>query len=106
MTQFLDWKAGDKVVCVKRIVADVWAGEILPLVGAVYTIREIAVSVTDGQESVGIRLKEVVNAPRQYSNAFAEALWPIQAFRPVQTRKSDISIFTAMLHGAKRSVSA
>lgn len=103
---YLSWHVGMKVVCTKRIRADVWSGEILPLVGAVYTVREITVAVIDGQERVGVRLKEIVNEPRQYCDAFAEAIWAARAFRPLVTRKTSISIFTAMLHGIDQKVDA
>jgi hypothetical protein len=91
---YTSWHVGMKVVCVD----DEWRDFSVvnfpcPLVaGAVYTIRSI--QLTDGiyygsRKLLTVCLNEVRNP---YEAGFAAP-----RFRPVQTRKTDISIFTAML---------
>ncbi len=101
---YRDWHVGGKVVCVDGT----WgaSGAIqrhycpaLPSEGEVYTIRtiECRVVVRGQSPEVLIRLDEVRNpAPTG-----VEPLFFASKFRPVQPRATDISIFTALLTGAK-----
>lgn len=76
---------GQKVVCVKNnpepLGRDVWV-----VVGDVYTIAEVFTSW--GEESV-----RLVEAPAKVN----EPGWVGNWFRPVQEKKTDISIFTDLL---------
>ena len=108
---YLDWKVGDKVVCVKRINPAVRIpNAVYPHYQGVYTIREIRddnrkdgaltvlLSEIDNAHFIGVRLKGAFG--------YREPGFPHTGFRPVQTRKTSIAIFTAMLDSAKRSVRA
>jgi hypothetical protein len=66
-----------------------------PRKGEVYTVRTVEWANDVGSEA--IRLVEIVNIPRQYNNAFGELRFISKCFRPVVEKKTDISIFTAML---------
>lgn len=92
-------KVGDKVTPIAE-----WPNtrehdnEILPKFGEVYTIRSIEIDA-DGP---GIRLIEIVNQKQIYRDG-ASLLWcecnyAAAGFRPVEPRKTDISIFTGMLN--------
>lgn len=101
---YLDWKAGDKVVCIKT---GAWSitkmGETHPQYGEVYTIRYIAPSAETGR--LCIRLMEIVNPPCRRGGT-VETYYAADRFRKVQPRKTSIAIFTAMLDSTKRSVPA
>lgn len=100
MSQYLDWKVGDRVVCVD---ANVKGPFHKPLVkGRVYTIRKIlAHPKTD---DIGVTLDEIVNDI--HPTCGLERCYEIRRFRKVQPRKTDIGIFTAMLHSADQKVRA
>lgn len=96
------FRVGQKVVCVD---AD---GDFLPSgqieEGRVYTIREVGLTVTD---EGGLRLVEVdLSAPgyvgRHSRKPVRDNFYRASRFRPVVERKTDISIFTAMLTGTKK----
>jgi len=102
---YLDWHVGMKVVCLdiewpRHAAAVVAKGCRLPEPGRIYTIREIGVAQEDGK--VYVRLREIRN-PRITFKPWAagEPRFGARRFRPLQPRKTDISIFTAMLAGAK-----
>lgn len=82
------FRVGQKVVCVDVSNDDgkQWIGDDTPVVGEIYTVS--AVGLTE-RGKYGIQLVEL-RRPRR---------WGYQArrFRPVVERKTDISIFTAML---------
>ena len=103
MADYTHWHVGMKVVCVD----DVWRyidparpdpDDFIerPVAGHVYTIREVV-----GGEEPAVLLQEIRNQPLHYVNGIAEASFFCRRFRPVQTRKTDISIFTAMLSPQK-----
>lgn len=82
----LDWYVGMKVVCVDAE----HGGRPLLRKGRIYTIRHLE------PEFVGLQ------EPSTWSDeAGAEAGWFYSRFRPVQRRKTDISVFTAMLSKPK-----
>ena len=81
-----DAYVGQKVVCIKF--GQCWCGCIPPLLilNAVYTIKSIEYCF----DQVGIELIEI-STPTDHAGYSAG--W----FRPAQEKKTDISIFTAML---------
>ena len=103
---YLDWHVGMKVVCVKRVDPRIRVkGGRYPDYRGIYTIRQIR----DDKRKDGaltLLLHELDNSDFigvQIGNRYGylEPGFPHHGFRPLQTRKTDISIFTAMLHGAK-----
>lgn len=108
MTQYLDWKVGDKVVCIS-VPEDMGYGHQLPEIRRIYTIRQIGLGLAFG---VVVKLDEIRNQSRTYNSSkfgrtvTGEICFGARHFRPVQTRKTDISIFTAMLHDQRQKVPA
>lgn len=94
-----NFRVGQKVVCIggKRIGGH--GTEAIPEFGSVYTVREFG---ADG----GIRLVEIVNPPLAYIEGFFECTFAVESFRPVVERKTDISVFTALLTPSKSKVTA
>lgn len=90
---------GQKVCCVYINPQD---GETGPRarIGAVYTIAEIFASESDGEEM--LQFKEM----RFDGDLWFEPGWPARNFRPVVDRKTDISIFKAMLNPSKQGADA
>ncbi len=107
---YRDWHVGMKVVCIAPIQnRTAYGDELIPAVGHVYTIRLMGVCGWSG--TVTIYLSELVNPEREYdlpngSQIQGEPGFAAKHFRPVQPRKTDISIFTAMLTGKKQKVPA
>lgn len=99
----LDWHVGMKVVCVD----DEDHGRYSPwpsvggldglTVGAVYTIRKIG----EYRGLLGIWLCEIARNPWAGKE---EPPFSVRRFRPIQTRQTDISIFTQMLNPSKINV--
>jgi hypothetical protein len=96
-----NFHVGQKVVLVIDFAPEVRAtapsdGIILPALDTVYTIRDLA----EFQGEPLVFLNEIVNRPRFYLDAFAvlEQGFGAFRFRPVVERKTDISVFTAMLN--------
>jgi hypothetical protein len=81
-------KVGQKVVCVKSCAPKFeHRGELLPVVGEIYTVRDII----DCGDGIGLLLKEIVNKPNTYRSSrsngsivFAECLFNAKNFRPIQ----------------------
>lgn len=94
MTDYTSWHVGMKVVCVADDWEQVGGPERLPIKGEVYTIRSIA----PGPDGIYVMLVEIVNEPMHYRQGLCEMDFHADAFRPVQRRVTDISIFTAMLN--------
>ena len=96
---YRDWHVGMKVVCVKR---GEWSGgslaECVPAYGEVYTVR----TMEDTPEGLFLRLHELSN-PECFGTE--PQFWAVR-FRPVETRKTDISIFTSMLSPERGKVEA
>lgn len=109
-----NFHVGQKVVCVKDI-AELNTPEAMQLflsrggkvaeVNSVYTIRGIWIE-PHMSDSIGVFLEEIVNPPML--TAFGAFEFPMEAvcFRPVVERKTDISIFKAMLNPSKQKVQA
>lgn len=103
------FRVGQKVVCVD----DDWAswqvsdmrraGIASPVKGNIYTVR--SVEMMDGDAF--ILLSEIVNPIIVYSDiGRGEQGWDPVIFRPVVERKTDISIFKAMLNTTPETVGA
>jgi hypothetical protein len=85
------------------------AGVTFPDVGIVYTIRDVySDTFSNGEVVVGVHLVEILNDPRmKFSNGrIGEIGFSANCFRPIVVRKTDISIFKAMLNPSKEQVSA
>ena len=91
---------GQLVVCVNDTYpTNHLLGEIYPVRGVVYTIRELPYR----NNLHGLLLVEIVNEPRLYSDAFAEKAFDIRRFRPVvETRLDVFREMLAPVHGAKQ----
>lgn len=79
---------GDKVECVRQPVGG-YGCETVPVVGSVYTVREMTVA----DDGVGLRLVEIVNEQLLYRDGMAECSFNIHYFRPLRNRSADIEIF-------------
>jgi len=109
MTQF---HVGQKVVCVNasemdeapvgvRIVGDLDGLR----KGAIYTVRSIYIDHVWG--GACIRLHEIERRPLSFFNGqYFESGYDPSRFRPIIERKTDISIFRAMLNPQKTEVTA
>lgn len=98
MSEYRDWKTGDRVVCVYD------SGTPQLVVGRFYTIAEFDrtpgyCTAMGAACDFGILLREV--RPNAGKRSFA----PMR-FRKVQSRKTDISIFHSILNGHRISEDA
>jgi len=102
MSEYLDWKVGDQVVCVDAVEHDLekdneffeFHGSLDGLKeGEIYIIRDFYIDTFDSV--LCIRLNEIHRSFDDTINA--EAGYRIKRFRKVQKRKYDISVFQAML---------
>lgn len=107
--RYLDWHVGMKVVCVgcegtpkPKGFWQAWQkhwGIIKPQRREAYTIRDMRMG-SDGD--LRVRLVEIVNPVIEYNDAPPQEPWFFgRAFRPVQTRKTDISVFQQLLAPSK-----
>jgi hypothetical protein len=107
---YLDWKAGDKIVCIAEqakidAIHATLPGSVYPKSGSVYTIREVRDDspMTGGREQIVVLLSEIDNsgmigsAPLPGKRCFVEPGFNPKGFRPVQTRTTDISSLQALL---------
>jgi len=79
---------GDEVECIRQPVGG-YGCETVPVVGSVYTVREMMAF----DEGIGLRLVEIVNARLLYLNGVNECAFAINYFRPLRNRSTDIEIF-------------
>lgn len=97
---------GAKVVCVEPSPAASFYGwEKLPVVGEVYTIRDIV--FPDGGTPC-IRLDEISNAVSEYFYGPAECSFKIARFRPLisKTQEQDVALFEPLLNSKSVEVDA
>ncbi len=102
-----NFTVGQKVVLVRsfgdisslRAAVD---GVTLPVQGVTYTVREFDPDMSNGV--LCIRLVEVVNDIHAWDGL--EPSFEASLFRPVIQRKTDISVFKAMLNPSKEQVPA
>lgn len=108
-----NFQVGQKVVCVKpspleqrvlRMLASM--GCMMPSIGQTLTIRDVYVGSFKGQPEVFLKFHEIVNPPVHCRDVFREGGFIANRFRPVVERKTDISIFQAMLNKTPEQVPA
>jgi hypothetical protein len=93
----MTFRIGQKVVCIDngpnpKLKNNFWIGDI-PIVGNIYTISGFGFAEATNEEL--LVLVEIKNCSR---HGIGYSAW---RFRPVVERKTDISIFTAMLKPSK-----
>lgn len=92
---------GQRVVCVRtgrRSFDDCT----YPVVGGIYTVRDIYAPPLGVDGPTGLRFVEFVNPPKLFNGFAIEIAFWDRCFRPIQERKTDISIFTEMLTPTKQ----
>lgn len=102
-------KSGDKVVCVGEDHSNPPGIELLekithPEIGKIYTIKKIMSGIIGGD--IGVELEEMSNLMVRVKYYGAEfiaknVLFKPELFRPLQSRPTDISVFTDMLKRVK-----
>lgn len=98
----MTFHVGQKVVCVDA--GDIngfgcrWMDDDAPTVGSVYTVTSIHADCTGDTVFHLVEIPRGPIARRQWGES---AGYNVVRFRPVVERKTDISIFTAMLTGSK-----
>jgi hypothetical protein len=96
MSAYLDWKIGDRVVCIDDHVHNYAPGFFMIRRGTLYTIRRF--EACQIRNVIGINLHEM-RLPMFSDDV--EYGWLVRRFRKVETRKTDISCFEAILNGAR-----
>ena len=101
---YVDWKVGDKVVCVDDTLGNYSSWKVADecmdglVAGRVYTIRRVGVFAG----TLCVWLREIHRPLRgRLCRQFGEIGFAAARFRPVQTRKTDISVFTRILNNPK-----
>ncbi|WP_105430193.1 hypothetical protein [Neorhizobium sp. T6_25] len=102
------FQVGQKVVCVDDRFTCGWDRIVkTPVKGQVYTIRQLfTFKACTGPVVTIILLDEIVNPVRKWDAGVMEAGFVPRRFRPVVERKTDISIFTALLTSQPEQVPA
>lgn len=95
----MNFRIGQKVVCIKKSRDTPPVGEVQPCVGGIYTVRGIV--DWGGEWGVGLYLQEIHNSPINTNAGVVERTFSVRRFRPAVERKTDISIFTKMLNTTK-----
>lgn len=90
---------GMKVVCIRNDFEAV--GEVVPVVGTVYTVRDVELG-KGHRDRVFIRLVEIVNAPQLYDGGVRECSFDALGFRPLRNRSTDITLFKELVDEVKR----
>jgi hypothetical protein len=76
----------------------------LPVKGRIYTVRGFVVPCAGCPRTPGILLEEIINPPCAYiEGTFEPSFFPLH-FRPLTDRKTDISVFMAMLNETLETV--
>ena len=76
----------------------------LPVKSRVYTVRGFVVPYVGYPGTPGILLEEIINPPCPYfEGTFEPSFFPAH-FQPITDRKTDISVFTAMLNDIPEKV--
>ena len=86
---------GQEVICVQKTER---GPPRYPIVGQKYTIRGIFTDIQRPNLGVGLLLEEIINPP--HPRTLREWNFYSSRFRPIQKKKTDISIFTALLNPA------
>jgi hypothetical protein len=99
-SQFLDWKAGDRVVCVDDQWRDAGKWVECPLqAGRIYTIDGIGPGGGYYKGVFGTLAVSVKEVENPYTGSFAAA-----RFRKVVTRPTSIAIFEALLNPSEPEI--
>lgn len=69
-----------------------------PLLGHIYTVRALYTDPWGREPLFGIRVMEIVRETITHAGIVIELGWDRKEFRPIVTRKTDISVFTKMLN--------
>lgn len=88
----LDWKVGQQVVCIHRIVMAPLDGMVVPMVGGIYTIRSFSESVMG---EIGVRFEEIRNPKFDFGCVITEPSFSPSRFRPV--KETSIECFRKLL---------
>ncbi len=101
MTQ-CNFRVGQRVVCVRdaKDIIDHDPREAGPQKDSIYTVREVLLE----DDGFYLLFDEIRNQPRYYADGYGEVCWHHEGFRPVVDRKTDISIFKALLTPSKEKV--
>lgn len=104
MTDYTKWYVGMKVVFIvknngRNSNHGGYGNETDPVFGKIYTIRDLGIDELYGPT---LRLVEIVNPIQEYRTAAGiiinEEVWFVCSnFRPVEERKTDISIFKKLI---------
>lgn len=99
----MTFHVGQKVVCIEgefdQAALAISLGVALPTKGVIYTIRNFE----DRGDEPCLRLIEIVNPKiMHHGDIFDEPAYANDCFRPLVEKKTDISIFTAMLNQKQR----
>lgn len=102
---YLSWHVGMKGVCINNAnnPGFDWAPGEEPDLNRVYTIRSIHI---DEYGETIVRLNELDRTEQAKREWGPLVGYCAHRFRPVQTRKTDIGVFTAMLHDLHQKVDA
>lgn len=73
-------KVGDKIICIRNVENIFLRDESYPIVGGIYTIREI--EHLGGK--IGLRLCEIINRKYNYRQGYMECGFSFNSFRPVK----------------------
>lgn len=101
-----NFHVGQKVVCVRHpedLEYNCGCSNV-PQFKQIYTIRGLETDPSNGE--VYLLLEEIVNPPRLYPDGYGEECFHHSGFRPVIERKTDISVFTALLNTSKERAPA
>lgn len=92
----MTFRVGQKVVCVDATPSLGWGGANRPVKGRVYTVRAVRPNSDDDGKTLAILLREVVNpVSHRHGDEYG---FRAHRFRPVVSRKTDISIFKEILN--------
>lgn len=102
MSEYCPFVVGEKVVCV-RLGGRGYGCEVKPVVGGVYTVRELISLNGEAQ----IRLVEIVNDVLHYKEGRIEAAWAAYRFRPLVERKTEagMAVLRSILTNAPSRIS-
>ena len=86
-----DWHIDQMVVCISTPTSRVFHEDILPIIGCVYSIRDIEARGT----VVAFHLHEIVNKPHGNADGYGEIYFLSERFRP--TKQTSIEVFQSLL---------
>lgn len=107
----MSFRIGQKIVSIRTHARQPeyhFPDECLPVRHQIYTVRSVGAWHPHYPDFATVRLVEIVNREHYRWELLneVELFFYAQDFRPLQTRKTDISIFTAMLDGHRHEVPA